>query len=167
MIDADGSMDPTEIGRFVRAIEAGADLAKGSRRLDTGGSADITFIRDCGNRVLLLAANVLFRRRFSELCYGFMAVRRAAIADLDLVSDGFEIETEIVARAVRAGHEVAEVPSFEYPRRNGASNLNAVRDGLRIVRTLLQVRTGIGRPRAAGRSARRGGRQVSRSRRSA
>lgn len=146
MIDADGSMDPADIRHFVDAIARGADLAKGSRRLEGGGSADITPIRDLGNRALLLAANLLFRTRFSELCYGFMAVRRSAIPALNLVSDGFEIETEIVARAVRAGHRIVEVPSFERPRRYGASNLNAVRDGLRIVRTLLQVRTGVGRP---------------------
>jgi glycosyltransferase involved in cell wall biosynthesis len=146
MIDADGSMDPFEIGRYVTAIREGADLAKGSRRIDGGGSADITPIRDLGNRGLLLVANLLYGTGFSELCYGFMAVRRSRIGELALVSDGFEIETEMVVRAVLAGHGVREVPSFEYPRRTGESNLNAVRDGLRIVRTLLQVRTGIGRP---------------------
>jgi glycosyltransferase involved in cell wall biosynthesis len=147
MIDADGSMDPYEIGRYVNAIAGGADLAKGSRRIPGGGSADITFIRDLGNRALLLAANILFGSRFSELCYGFMAVRRSSIAALQLGSDGFEIETEIVVRAVREGMRVVEVPSYEYPRRHGESNLSAIRDGLRIVRTLLQVRTGIGRPK--------------------
>ena len=153
MIDADGSMDPVEIGRYVNAIRDGADLAKGSRRLEGGGSADLTTIRDLGNRGLLLAANLLFGTRFSELCYGFMAVRRTALPSLDLVGDGFEIETEIVVRAVRAGLRVAEVPSFEYPRRAGESNLNAIRDGLRIVRTLLHVRTGVGRRRTAKRVA--------------
>ena len=142
MIDADGSMDPHEIGRYVTAIADGADLAKGSRRIPGGGSADLTLIRDLGNRGLLLGANILFGTRFSELCYGFMAVRRSSIAALELRSDGFEIETEMVVRAVRARMSVIEVPSFEYPRRHGESNLSAVRDGLRIVRTLLQVRTG-------------------------
>ncbi|MBA2380662.1 MAG: glycosyltransferase family 2 protein [Chloroflexi bacterium] len=161
MIDADGSMDPVEIGRYVAAIQRGADLAKGSRRMAGGGSADITALRDVGNRALLLGANLLLGTRFSELCYGFMAVRRSAVADLHLVSDGFEIETEIVARAVRARQVIAEVPSFEYPRRAGESNLSVVRDGLRIVRTLFQVRTGIGRPAlepAADTVAVRGGR---------
>ena len=143
MLDADGSMDPAEVGRYVEAIESGADLAKGSRRMPGGGSADLTFTRDLGNRGLLLAANLAFGSRFSELCYGYMAVRRSRVVDLALVSDGFEIETEIVVRAVRCGLSVAEVPSFEAPRRAGASNLNAVRDGLRIVRTLIQVRLGI------------------------
>jgi glycosyltransferase involved in cell wall biosynthesis len=139
MIDADGSMDPMEMGRFVQAIREGADLAKGSRRIDGGGSADITQWRDLGNRGLLLAANRLFRTSFTELCYGYMAVRRTSINDLSLIADGFEIETEIVARSARLGLQIREVPSYEYPRRAGASNLNAVRDGLRIARTLVRV----------------------------
>lgn len=143
MIDGDGSMDPFEIGRYVQAIREGADVVKGSRRLDGGGSADLTAVRGLGNRFLLLAANRLYGTRFSELCYGFMGLRRSAVRELELGGDGFEIETEIVVRAVRAGHKVVEVPSYEYPRRSGESNLSAVRDGLRIVRTLLHVRTGI------------------------
>lgn len=154
MMDADGSMDPFEIGRFVNAIRDGADLVKGSRRMDGGGSADLTVIRDLGNWGLLRAANLVLGTNFSELCYGFMAVRRSRLPDLRLISDGFEIEMEIVARAVVAGLRIHEVPSFEYPRRAGASNLNAVRDGLRIVRTLAEVRTGLGRDRREPRQAR-------------
>lgn len=151
MLDADGSMDPGEIEAFADAIRAGADLAKGTRRLPGGGSADITPVRDLGNRGLLAGANLLFGTRFSELCYGYMALRRSRIEDLSLVADGFEIETEIVLRAVHGGLRVTEVPSFEAPRRTGESNLNAVRDGLRIVRTMLQVRLSprpVRRPRA-------------------
>jgi fatty acid desaturase len=37
---------------------------------------------------------------------------------------------------------VAEVPSYEYPRLHGVSNLNATRDGLRVVRTMLAERPG-------------------------
>jgi glycosyltransferase involved in cell wall biosynthesis len=139
MLDADGSMDPQELPVLVGAIASGAALAKGSRRMPGGGSADLTRIRDLGNWGLLTAANMLLRTRFSELCYGYMAVRRTALPQLALVSDGFEIETEIVARAVTCGLPVEEVPSYEFPRRNGASNLNAIRDGFRIVRTLLRV----------------------------
>lgn len=140
VMDADGSMDPAEIGLYVEAIEGGADLAKGSRRMPGGGSSDITRIRELGNRGLLAAANLLLGTRHTELCYGYMALRRSRVPELGLTAHGFEIETEIVARAVRAGLAVAEVPSFEAPRRTGESNLHAVRDGLRIVRTLVQVR---------------------------
>jgi hypothetical protein len=49
MLDADGSADPDEIPRFVEALMAGNDFAKGSRFAKGGGSRDLTLIRSAGN----------------------------------------------------------------------------------------------------------------------
>lgn len=140
MIDADGSMDPSEIDAFVHALGAGHDLVKGSRFLEPGGSEDLTPIRRWGNVVLRTLVNVLYGARQTDLCYGYMALRRSAIPVLALQGDGFEIETEIVTRAFRAGLRVGEVGSFESNRRNGESHLVAFRDGPRVLRTLLKNR---------------------------
>jgi hypothetical protein len=56
------------------------------------------------------------------------------------MSSGFEIETELTIRAVRAGLRIAEIPSMEMPRRSGQSSLRTVPDGARVLRTLLQGR---------------------------
>lgn len=140
MLDADGSMDPAEIPGFVARLVAGSDLVKGSRSLPGGGSADLSVLRSVGNRFLLGVANALFGTSYSELCYGYAAFRRQAVAGLDLSAIGFEVETELFLRAIGSGLRVEEIPSFEYPRRNGASNLNAFRDGWRILRTILRER---------------------------
>src|SRR4051794_26153384 len=70
MMDADGSMDPTEMSRFIDALDAGADYAKGSRFITGGGSDDITPLRRWGNRMLNDLTNVLFGTPYSDLCYG-------------------------------------------------------------------------------------------------
>jgi glycosyltransferase involved in cell wall biosynthesis len=140
IIDADGSMDPDEIGRFVALVHAGFDVVKGSRFMAGGGSTDITKFRLLGNKVLLRLVNGLYGTRFTDLCYGFVAMRRECIPALGLTTDGFEIETEITVRAARAGLNVCEVPSFESPRRSGTSNLRSIRDGCRVLRTLLVKR---------------------------
>lgn len=137
VLDADGSMDPRDIDTYVEALAAGADLVKGSRYMAGGGSTDLTLYRSFGNRALLFLSNLLYRQSFSELCYGYMALRASRIPELRLEATGFEIETEIVTKAVRHGFAIAEVPSNEKPRISGESNLNAVRDGLRILRTML------------------------------
>jgi len=142
MLDADGSMNPGEITRFVDALRDGGELAKGSRFMPEGGTSDMTLVRRAGNAALRGFVNVLYRCRFTDLCYGFCGFRRAALAELELSSDGFEIETEIVVRAVKAHLRITEVPSFESPRRHGDSNLNAWRDGRRVLRTLLHERVG-------------------------
>ena len=137
MIDADGSTDPREMDRFVEALEDGADFVKGSRHMHGGGSADFTWLRAAGNKMFVLAANALYGSRFTDLCYGYCAFWRRHVPDLGLSADGFEIETELVLGALKAGLEIREVPSYELERRAGTSNLNAARDGLRVLRTML------------------------------
>ncbi len=139
-MDADGSMSPEEIPRFVHPLAHGFDFTKGSRFMAGGGSLDITPVRRLGNRALVEAANLLLGVHYTDLCYGFFALRRLFLESLDLRSTGFEIETEIIVRAQLVGLRIAEVPSVELPRRNGVSNLRTVRDGTRVLRTLLTER---------------------------
>jgi hypothetical protein len=133
-------MEPQELESFVEAMRSGADLVKGSRFMPGGWSDDITRIRALGNRVLVRTVNLLYGARFTELCYGYMALRRSAIDRLGLTADGFEIETQIVTHSLRAGLRVAEVPSVEAARRSGTSNLHPMRDGTRVLRELLRAR---------------------------
>jgi hypothetical protein len=133
-------MDPVEIQRYLDLLDQGHDLVKGSRFMDGGGTTDMELIRKFGNGVLRGLVNGLFRTDFTDLCYGFFAFRRNRLEDLALRSDGFEIETELVVRAIKADLRIGEVPSFESPRAYGESNLNTWRDGTRVLRTLLHHR---------------------------
>jgi glycosyltransferase involved in cell wall biosynthesis len=145
MIDADGSTDPAEIPRFVGALISGQDFAKGSRFIQGGGSADITHVRRFGNKGLNVLVNLLFSTAYTDLCYGYNAFWRQCLDVMDLPDqdtsspqwgDGFEIETLINVRVAAAGMKVAEVCSYESTRIHGVSNLNAVKDGLRILKTI-------------------------------
>jgi glycosyltransferase involved in cell wall biosynthesis len=149
MIDADRSMDPAEIGRYLDRLDEGYDLVKGSRFMLDGGTTDMELLRRFGNAGLRGLANGLYGTRFTDLCYGFVAFRRDRLQRMALASDGFEIETEIVVRAVKSGLRIAEVPSFEAPRAFGESNLNTWRDGFRVLNTMLRHRM-VRRPQPAG-----------------
>jgi hypothetical protein len=140
MLDADGSMDPREISRFLEPLRDGHDLVRGSRFLPGGGTSDISRMRSVGNRGLLLLTGILFGVKRSDLCYGYAAFRRSKILALDLTATGFEIEAQLFLRADRARLSVAEVPSFEATRRAGTSNLHAFRDGSRVLRTIFAER---------------------------
>lgn len=147
MIDADCSNDPVEIPAFVGALLAGADFAKGSRFILGGGSADISRLRRVGNWGLRTIVNVLFRTHYTDLCYGYNAFWRRSLAVMRFPDtteirpqwgDGFEVETLVNIRTAASGLKIAEVPSFELNRAFGASNLNAVRDGLRVLSTIIR-----------------------------
>jgi glycosyltransferase involved in cell wall biosynthesis len=140
VLDADGSMDPAEIDYYICALESGYDLVKGSRELRGGGSLDLTPLRRWGNRVLVATVNLTWGSEFTDLCYGFLAFRRDRLDDLALTGRGFEIETEITVNAIRAGLRIAEVPTVELLRHYGTSNLNAWRDGRRILGYLARAR---------------------------
>lgn len=145
LMDADGSTNPEEIDEYVSALRAGADFAKGSRFIQGGGSSDITRLRAAGNKGLNGIVNILFRTRYTDLCYGYNALWsdvREILALPDTTTekaqwgDGFEIETLINVRVAAARLRITEVASFEQDRIHGTSNLNATRDGLRVLRTI-------------------------------
>ena len=138
MMDADGSMSPQEIRHYVHFLANGYDFVKGSRFISGGGSLDITLIRRLGNLFLLTAFNTVYDAHLTDLCYGFCAFHRRYLEHLRLSATGFEIEAEMTVRAMQAGLRIAEVPSLELPRRTGASNLHAIRDGVRVLRTVLR-----------------------------
>ena len=138
MMDADGSMAPSEITHYLHFLANGYDFVKGSRFIPGGGSLDITPFRRAGNRFLLGVFNTLYRAELTDLCYGFCAFHRRYLEHLALSATGFEIEAEMVVRAMQGGLRVAEVPSLELPRRAGKSNLHSVRDGVRVLRTVLR-----------------------------
>ncbi len=139
-MDCDGSMDPAEIGRFIKPLTGGYDVSKGSRFIKDGGTTDMETHRVFGNRVFTILTNVLHGTRYSDLAYGYNAFTRAALDRMKLHSQGFEIETEINIKAKKAGLKVIEVPSMEGKRLTGTSHLKCLRDGWRILMTILRER---------------------------
>ena len=139
-IDADGSMDPGEMGVFVALLDLGFDYVKGSRMLPGGGSHDLTTFRRLGNWVFRTLTNLIHRSRYTDLCYGYFAFRRGTVDALPLRTDGFAIETEINVKAWKAGFRVMEVPSRESDRIEGSSGLRPFGDGWRILSAIFRER---------------------------
>jgi glycosyltransferase involved in cell wall biosynthesis len=150
MLDADGSADPAEIPAFVAALVAGADVAKGTRFADGGASEDLSRFRSLGNAGLNLITNLLLGTEYTDLCYGYNAFWADLLPALQLPAidapmridgqmhwgDGFEIETVLNCRIAAAGMRVTEVGSVEKLRIYGRSNLHALSDGFRVLRTI-------------------------------
>jgi glycosyltransferase involved in cell wall biosynthesis len=137
MIDGDGSTDGGEIASFVAALVSGADFAKGSRFSSSGGSDDINLARKLGNRVLCGMVNLAFSTRYTDLCYGYNAFWSRHLPALGLDCMGFEIETMMNIRAAKAGLRIQEIPSYEFRRVHGVSNLSVFFDGWRILKVIV------------------------------
>jgi glycosyltransferase involved in cell wall biosynthesis len=139
-LDADGSMDGAALAKFRDAILAGADYVKGSRFAPGGGSSDITKFRRFGDRGICYLIWLLYGSLYSDATYGYIAVRATCLDALNIDTDGFEVETLIGIRALRARLRTTEVPCYEASRIHGVSNLSVLSDGLRIFRVIVSER---------------------------
>jgi len=138
MLDADGSMDPDEIPRFLEPLLKGCDFVKGSRFMPGGGTADMSTHRKFGNWVFTTLTNVFHGCKYTDLCYGYNAFWKRVFDKVMFEGNGFEVETEINIKIKKAGLKIAEVPSYEAPRLNGDGKLHSFKDGWRILKTIFK-----------------------------
>jgi dolichol-phosphate mannosyltransferase len=121
VMDADLSHPPEVVPRLVDAIEAGADIAVGSRYVPGGGIVDWPLRRRVISRVACLMGNALVPVR--DATSGFLAMRRAVVTGVHLDPIGFKIGFEIIARGKYA--RVVEVPYTFRDRQAGRSKFGS------------------------------------------
>lgn len=142
-IDADGSHEPKDIPRMIEPIRSGAaDIVLGSRI--SGGSDEFSsdlahVLRWLGTKVVTGMVNIIWDTSLTDVVNGFRAFNRSRVATLPLHADGFEIEIELVAKALRRNLAVAEVPSREYRRQWGVSKLRTLESVPILLRLLLNL----------------------------
>jgi glycosyltransferase involved in cell wall biosynthesis len=137
MGDGDDTYDFEEVGRFVKELQAGADMVMGSRlkgRIHKGAMPALH--RYIGNPVLTGLLNLFYGSDVSDAHCGMRAFKRDALDRLELRMPGMEFASEMVIRASKAGLKIEEIP-IEYHARLGESKLNSFRDGWRHLRYLL------------------------------
>jgi glycosyltransferase involved in cell wall biosynthesis len=137
--DADLELDPQQIAALVSPIIRGdADVVYGSRFL--AGRPPAPWITIAANRALTGATNLLFGGSLTDMetCYKIM---RADVArSLKLDANRFDIEPQITARLLRAGHRIHELPVTFDPRSRAQGKKIGWRDGVRAVQVLFAER---------------------------
>lgn len=137
-LDADGSMRPEEILYFIEPLFKGYDFVKGTRFKEGGGTLDMQKHRIFANRFFAKLSNLLHRTNYTDVTYGYNAFRKQCLEKIKLRGNGFEIETEMAIKAKKAGLKIIEVSSYEDLRLDGEAKLRSLRDGWRILRTILK-----------------------------
>ncbi len=141
LFDADGSHEPEDIPRFISPILRNqADFVIGSRR--KGGSFDLNMnfmgiVRSAGSDFLVVLVNHRFKTNLSDILYSFRAIRKSTAEKLNLTSNDFGIEQEMVVKCVKQGFKLLEIPSREKARAWGESKLKTLM-GVKFVFALLK-----------------------------
>ena len=140
ILDADDSMDPGDIPKFIEPLLNGYDYAKGSRFLNGGGTNDMPLYRRLADKAFVTLVNLLYRTRFTDSSYGYKAFWKKAFQTIALRAEGFEIEAEIDIKASKAKLKITEVPCREEKRFSGVGKLRSFSDGWRILRMIIGER---------------------------
>src|SRR5687767_921742 len=126
-MDADFSHDPRYLPALLAAIDAGADVAVGSRYVEGGGTRNWGLGRRLISRAGGRYARTVLGLDVRDMTAGFVCYRREALERIDLddiKSNGYSFQIEMKYRAHLAGLRIAEVPIVFEVRRVGQSKMS-------------------------------------------
>ncbi|MEH2491910.1 glycosyltransferase family 2 protein [Bradyrhizobium sp. AZCC 2230] len=139
LVDGDATYDAPSAPRMIdKLLDEHLDMVVGFR-IDQSQAAYRLGHRT-GNRMLTGFLSSTFGQEFKDILSGYRVFSRRFVKSFPVLSDGFEIETELAVYALELSLPVAEVETPYYARPEGSfSKLNTWRDGFRILGTILKL----------------------------
>jgi glycosyltransferase involved in cell wall biosynthesis len=144
LLDADLQHDPDEIPKLIECAEHGAgDFVVGEREFSkTAMPAPRFYSNVIGSRIL----SYLVGARIGDSQSGFRLIRSELLRQVELTATGYEIETEMIIKLVRAGARIERVTVSRLAYQNARSHMRPVRDTFRTCMLALRYRYFAGRP---------------------
>jgi glycosyltransferase involved in cell wall biosynthesis len=137
--DADLELSPDDYPALLAPIQRGeADVVYGSRFM--GNNRHVPLKTLIANRACVRFTNLLYGSELTDMATGFKVFRREVLQGMRLRSARFDIEPEITARLLRAGHRIVEVPVTYAPRTVAQGKTIGAIDGVEYLYTLLKYR---------------------------
>jgi glycosyltransferase involved in cell wall biosynthesis len=138
-VDADGSTDPADMSKFITPLLDGCDFVKGTR-FRNGLPINKPW-RIAGNLVLTLVFDLLFLRRFTDICSGYSAFWKGTARVMKLGQlNSWVQEPLVLANIVKAGLRIAEVPHTDRGRVRGHSKMSNWSRAIRVILALFKER---------------------------
>ena len=137
--DADLEYDPEDWTRMLAPMLKGrAKVVYGSRYM--GEREAVSLRRWMADRGLSVLASVLYNSAISDMQTCFKLIDGEVIRSLTISADHFELEPEITARVLRAGHRIYEVPITFSGRQRSEGRKYTWKDGMAAAATLVRLR---------------------------
>ncbi len=141
MLDGDDTYPLDCAGGMVdRVLGHGADMVVGDRLSSTYFTENKRPFHNFGNSFMRWGINRLFGSDIKDIMTGYRAFSYEFVKTFPVISKGFEIETEMTIHAVNYNMQVENVVVDFRDRPEGSvSKLNTYRDGMRVIRKMLQL----------------------------
>lgn len=141
MVDGDDTY-PLDCAREMvnQVLERHADMVVGDRLSSTYFTENKRPFHNFGNSLMRTCINSLFRADIKDIMTGYRAFSYEFVKTFPVFSKGFEIETEMTIHAVNYNMQVENVIVEYRDRPEGSvSKLNTFRDGMRVIRKMMQL----------------------------
>ena len=140
IFNADGSFNPKELDVMINKLKSDKyDFVFASRYEKNCGSEDDTLITLIGNYIFTFLGKIFFRLEISDILYTFVMGRASCAKKLGLTAKDFSFCVELPIKANRAGYKICTSKSFERSRIAGEKKVNAFRDGLKILFSMIKL----------------------------
>jgi dolichol-phosphate hexosyltransferase len=139
IMDADLEYDPADLGKLLQPLLDGeADVVFGARGFESHSSFSFWYV--IGNKGVTFVANLLFNSWLADIMTCHKVMKTEVFRSLDLKARGFDIEPEITGRLLADGYQIYEMPVRYRARSREEGKKLTTRDGLRVIRKLLECR---------------------------
>jgi len=141
MIDGDDTYPAENARTMAEAILSGrADMVIGDRLSSTYFTENKRPFHNTGNRLVRGLINTIFDSEIKDIMTGYRAFNYEFVKSFPILSQGFEIETEMSIHALDKNFKLLEVPVTYRDRPEGSvSKLNTYRDGFRVLKTIARL----------------------------
>ena len=142
MVDGDDTYPADEVHQLVDAVlKQNADMVIGDR-LSNGTYFDENKrgFHGFGNRLVQSLINLLFHSHLNDIMTGYRAFSKKFVKCMPVMSEGFQIETEMSIFSLVNRMKVVELPITYRDRPEGSSSkLNTFKDGFKVLVTLFDL----------------------------
>ena len=141
--DADLEYEPADYPRLIKPLlDGGADLVLGVRFIEKHSGI---FIHQLGNKFLTAMINMLFACRLNDYSTCYKMARREIFKDLNINSKSFDLEVEIICKALKKRLRIEQVPVSYYPRSYEEGKKIRWNDGIHAIIAIIGYRIGLRR----------------------
>jgi len=136
LLDADGQHDPAEIPYFSKKIQSGFDLVIGARKFDR---SIMPVSRILANSISSYLVSMICGIKIEDSQSGYRALRKEVVEKITLTSKRFQVDTEMIIKAVKCGFKVGFVPIKTIYHYEAKSKVNQIIDPLKFIMLLIKL----------------------------
>lgn len=142
MADSDMTYPAGDLpGLLVPVLDGRADIVCGNRHSSGVYSRENKRpLHDFGNKLVRRLINSLFKGSLEDILTGYRIMSKRFVKNYPILSDGFELETEMSIHALDKGYSIVELPTDYRDRPEGSfSKLDTIGDGIRVLKTIFTI----------------------------